>query len=253
MRGTVRQLRGVEVISAALDQGCEVGLLLVQEAVGDARVPALVERARASGVPVREASASVLRRMTGAGEPADVLGLLGRRPQEDLAAVLGRGGAFWLLVDVAYPTNVGVAIRTAEGSGASGIAVDSAFDHSGRRVALRASMRADWYMPVFWERAERVIEAVRQRGQRVYAIENSGQRAPWEADLTGPVLLIIGGESEGIPAPLLRGCDEVLRVPMGGFIPSYNLQIPVGVVAAERLRQLAGRPRPGCAPAPSAV
>ena len=74
-------------------------------------------------------------------------------------------------------------------------------------------------------------------GHRIYAIENTGERAPWDVDLTGPALFIIGGEARGIPPPVLAAADAVLRIPMGGFIPSYNLQIPVGVVAAERLRQ----------------
>jgi TrmH family RNA methyltransferase len=245
MPDPVQQLRGVEAISAALDQGREVGLLLVREDAQDPEILALLERSGARGVPVRRASASVLRRMTSLGEPAAVLALLGRTPDEDLAAALDRGGACWLLVEVAYPTNVGVAIRTAEGSGATAIAVDADFDHGARRAALRASMRADWYMPVFWEKAGHVVEQARRRGQRVFAVENSGQRAPWDEDLCGPALFVIGGEAHGIPAELLRACDAVLRVPMGGFSPSYNLQIPLGVVAAERLRQLAGRRRCG--------
>jgi tRNA(Leu) C34 or U34 (ribose-2'-O)-methylase TrmL len=32
-----------------------------------------------------------------------------------------------------------------------------------------------------------------------------------------------------------------VRVPMAGFIPSYNLQTAVAVLAAERLRQLGVR------------
>jgi RNA methyltransferase, TrmH family len=235
----VRQLRGVEQIAQALDRGLEVGLLLVREPVEGTQIPALVERARERGVPIRTASTQVLRRMTSVGEPADVLALIGRRPEEELDAVLARGGALWLLVDVAYPTNVGVSIRTAEGSGASGIAIDATFDHEARRAAVRASMRADWYMPVLWEKAEHVIERARAHGHRIYAIENSGTQAPWDVDLRGAAVLLIGGESRGIPAALLEACDTVLRIPMGGFIPSYNLQIPVGVVAAERLRQLA--------------
>jgi tRNA G18 (ribose-2'-O)-methylase SpoU len=51
------------------------------------------------------------------------------------------------------------------------------------------------------------------------------------------VLLVIGGETRGIPAPLLARCDEVLRIPMAGFIPAYNLQAAMAAVAAERLRQ----------------
>jgi tRNA G18 (ribose-2'-O)-methylase SpoU len=240
MSDGILQLRGEAAIETALEEGRPLGLLLVcSEALEQGRVRALVERARAAGVPVREASASVLRRMTSICGPSPVLALLGRRPGEKLEETLARRGALWLLAGVAYPTNAGVAIRTAEGSGAAAVVIDAQFDHVQRRAALRASMRADWYMPVFWERAEPVLESARAAGHRVYAIENSGAQAPWDVDLTGPVLFVIGGEADGIAPALLERCDAVLRIPMGGFIPSYNLQIPVGVVAAERLRQRA--------------
>ena len=57
-------------------------------------------------------------------------------------------------------------------------------------------------------------------------------------DLTGPVLLIVGGEVRGVHEVLLDACESVVRIPMLGFIPSYNLQAAVAIVAGERLRQL---------------
>jgi len=52
---------------------------------------------------------------------------------------------------------------------------------------------------------------------------------------------VVGGERDGVPPELLARCDEVIRVPMAGFVPSYSLQAPVAVVAVERLRQVAAR------------
>ena len=50
-------------------------------------------------------------------------------------------------------------------------------------------------------------------------------------------MLVIGGERHGISADLLRECDSIVKIPMRGFVPSYNLQAPLAVVAAEALRQ----------------
>jgi tRNA G18 (ribose-2'-O)-methylase SpoU len=152
--------------------------------------------------------------------------------------VLAAGGAAWLLVGIAYPGNTGFAIRTAEVSGADGVFVDSDFEHEGRREAVRAAMRADRFMPIFWTSALPVVDAAREAGRRVLAIEDVGTRAPWEMDLGGPVLFVVGGERHGIPEEVLAACDEVIRIPMLGFIPSYNLQAAMAAVACERLRQL---------------
>jgi tRNA G18 (ribose-2'-O)-methylase SpoU len=52
------------------------------------------------------------------------------------------------------------------------------------------------------------------------------------------VLFVVGAESGGVPEPVLERADLVLRVPMAGFIPTYNLQAALAAVAIERLRQL---------------
>ena len=57
-----------------------------------------------------------------------------------------------------------------------------------------------------------------------------------------PLVLLMGSEREGLSPAQQAACDLLVRIPMAGFIPSYNLQIAVGVVATERLRQLANTP-----------
>ncbi len=189
-------------------------------------------------MPVHRAGPTVVRRLSRVRPPAEILGLVGRRPGADLEQLLSCGGAVWLLVNVAYPGNAGFAIRTAEVSGADGIVLDApGFDHVARRQATRASMRADRYMPVLWETSGVVLERARAQGRRVIAIEDCGKLAAFEVDLTGPVLLVVGGEDQGIPAAVLAEADAVVRIPMRGFIRSYNLQTAVAVVAVERLRQ----------------
>ena len=49
---------------------------------------------------------------------------------------------------------------------------------------------------------------------------------------------IVGAEADGIPGVVLNSCDLVVRIPMAGFVASYNLQAAVAAIAAERFRQL---------------
>ena len=238
-----RQLAGPEAIEAALAAGEPVRLLLAASDANDPRVKPLCDRARRAGVEVRPASRASLWRLGKTDPPSEILALVGRDPRAPMEQVIAAGGAAWLLVGIAYPGNTGFAIRTAEVSGADGVFIDSDFEHEGRREAVRAAMRADRFMPVFWRPALPVIRAARDAGRRVLAIEDVGSRAPWEMDLEGPVLFVVGGERDGIPAEVLAECDEVIRIPMLGFIPSYNLQAAMAAVASERLRQIfAGEP-----------
>jgi TrmH family RNA methyltransferase len=215
-----------------------VRLLLAAGRPRDPRVAALVARAEAAGIPVHAASDASLRRLSKTDPPAEILALVGPDPAASPEQALAADGAAWLLVGVAYPGNTGFAIRTAEVSGADAVFVDNAFDHDAKREATRAAMRADRVMPVFWLPSERVLALARAAGRRVYALEDVGDAAPWEVDLTAPALFVVGGERHGIPQPVLAAADRVLRLPMRGFIPSYNLQAAMAGVAFERLRQL---------------
>jgi 23S rRNA (guanosine2251-2'-O)-methyltransferase len=238
-----RQLAGADEVAAALAAGAALRLVLLgRDASPAAR--ALAERARAAGARVLPATDNDLRRMRRAGAPADceLLGLVGPDPAAGAEAALAGAGAVWLLAGVAYAGNAGAAIRTAEVSGADAVFLDAAFDAEGRRRALRASMHAERFLPVHWSPAAEVLDRARAAGRRLLGVEDVGARAPWEVDLRGRVLLVIGGEREGLGAALLARCDAVVRVPMAGFVPSYNLQAALAAVAAERLRQEASSP-----------
>ena len=58
------------------------------------------------------------------------------------------------------------------------------------------------------------------------------ERPPPELDV-----VIVGGEKHGIPEEILRESDLVIRIPMTGFVPSFNLQAPLSAVAIEAQRQ----------------
>jgi tRNA G18 (ribose-2'-O)-methylase SpoU len=234
----VRQIAGVAEIARALDAGEDVRLILaVEEEAPPPALRDLLARAAQLGIPVRPATRNVLARLSVPRPAEDALALVGRNPDAELDESLARGGAVWLLVGVAYPGNVGMVIRTAEVSGADAVAIDGSFDHDAKRAALRASMRADKFMPVWWTGALEVLQQARKHGHRVLAVDECGEMTHFETDLTGPRVFVVGGENGGIPPDVLARCDARVSVPMAGFIPCYNLQAAVSAVATERLRQ----------------
>ena len=233
--GARQRVVGRDAVARALDDGEPLRWVVVREGALAPELEALCERAAASGAQVERAGARRHRRVCG---DAELAAWVGPPPDADLDAVMARGGAVWLLVGAAYPGNVGAALRTAEVAGADGVYVDNGFDHAQRREARRASMRADRCLSVAWERANAVIGAARRAGKTFVGVEESGRVAPWDVALDGSLLLVVGGEAEGVPPAILRRCEVVVRIPMAGFVASYNLQAAVAIVAAERLRQL---------------
>ena len=98
-------------------------------------------------------------------------------------------------------------------------------------------MKADRFIPVHWVNGDELVTKAKSQGFRIVSLEDSGESGPWDTDLTGDILMVVGGEREGIPNSILEKSDSVVRVPMSGFVPSYNLQAPMAVLAAESIRQ----------------
>ena len=231
------QLHEARTLQAALERGEPVRLVLHRASELSPAGIAALELARDHGVELRALSQNQLTRLCQARCAPELLALVGDAPDRDLDSVLQTADTVWLLVDTAYPGNAGFVIRTAEVSGADAVVVGAPFDHEQRRAVRRTAMRADRYMPLIYQPAATTVEQARAHGLEVIGIEDSGDRTPWEHDLTRRALLVVGGERHGIPPELLERCDSVLRLPMAGFVPSYNLQAAMAMVVGERRRQ----------------
>ena len=230
---------GIEEVSTALDDE-NVSLILALRDSEDSEVTRLCELAESKGITVIKGSKSDMWRMARINEgdePPGILALVGRKPDASIGEVLANGGLVWLLAGARYPVNIGFTIRTAEVSGADAVFVDGDLNHDDRKAAVRASMKAHRFMPVHWVNGDEIVAKAHEAGFRVVSLEDTGDKEPWDEDLTGDVMLVVGGERDGIRDSILNASDSVVRIPMAGFVPSYNLQAPVAVVAAEALKQ----------------
>ena len=214
-------------------------MILVKRNHNNKALEQLISLVNQSEIQLIEGSDNDLWRMSknnSEGTP-DVLALVGRNPSATFEEVLESGGLIWILDGAKYPVNIGFCIRTAEVSGADAVIVDGQLNNQERSAAKRASMKAHRFIPIFWRDALESIQMAKDNGFRIIALEDVGQKAPWDVELTGNVILIVGGEREGISDEVLSSSDETIRIPMTGFVPSFNLQAPLSSVAIEAQRQ----------------
>ncbi|MAV94952.1 MAG: hypothetical protein CMA31_04610 [Euryarchaeota archaeon] len=234
------KVSGIDAILEAIYEGRPVTRILVLREAQSEALDRLLLEASIRKLKVIEGSKNDLRRMANmpfTSEPPKALGLLHRDPSAEVSEIMASGGLIWLLSGAQYPVNIGFAIRTIEVSGGSAVFVDADLNSEGRKASSRASMKADRFIPVKWMGWREASDLARAHNYRIIGIEDSGDVEPWDVDLTGRCMLVIGGERHGISADLLQECDSIVKIPMQGFVPSYNLQAPLAVVAAEALRQ----------------
>ncbi|MET0385494.1 MAG: TrmH family RNA methyltransferase [Polyangiales bacterium] len=233
------QLAGIAAIRRALTERGDVRLLLVRAEDDSSELAALIATAAERGIDIWRGSPGDLRRMGRGPDAQQAVALLGPPLRASLPELLQRGGITWLLHRAGYPSNVGFAVRTAEVSGADGIIVDAQFNHEQRNRIDHVSMGASRLLPILYASTEETLAAAAQHGVRRIAIEDVGSVEPWQVDLRGPVVCVIGNEQTGIAPEHIAGCDASVRIPMAGFVPSYNVQAAMAAIASERLRQLA--------------
>ena len=239
------QIGGLSEVNLALDEmqsgGSKVSLILIRKESDCNELAKLIARAKILEISIIEASDNDISRMAIGVVPGDnspdVLALVGRDTSGNLEDVFERGGLVWLLEGISYTGNAGFSIRTAEVSGADAMLIDADFGHDERRNAERQSVRSHRFIPTIWTTSREAVDAAKSAGFRIIAVEDIGTVEPWDCDLTGNVLCIVGSERNGISQWLLDEADEIVRLPMAGFVPSYNLQVAVSVVAVEALRQ----------------
>ena len=234
------KISGIDAILDAIDEGRPVTRILIMREAQSEALDRLIVEASKRKLKVIEGSMNDLRRMANMpfnSKPPEALGLLHRDPSAEIGEIMESGELIWLLAGAQYPVNIGFAIRTIEVSGGSAVFVDADLNSDGRKASSRASMKADRFIPIKWMSWREASDLARAHNYRIIGIEDSGDVEPWDIDLTGRCMLVIGGERHGIPADLLQECDSIVKIPMQGFVPSYNLQAPLAVVAAEALRQ----------------
>ena len=227
------QVTGREAVLAALLSGDAIEMVLVDREKDTVEIRSLCEQLK---IPLEEGSTNDLWRMSADGF-VDALALTGRIPNGDLDEVLERGGTIWFFDGVTYSTNLGFASRCAEVSGADAVVLNVSKTHEERRTIRRSSMRADRFIPVVYSTTDEILEAAKTHDVRIIAVEDVGTHGPWDEDLTGDVMLVVGAEKEGISEQVLAAANACVLLPMDGFVPSYNLQVAVSVVAVEALRQ----------------
>ena len=168
---------------------------------------------------------------------ADVLALEGSPRARTLNELMTGEGIVFVLAGLRYPGNVGYILRCVEVAGGAGVVLDTSWGDAERDEALRVGMRPDRFFSVLAAETAEALLAARRAGRHIVAVETSGESAPWELDLAKPVVVLVGSEATGIPEPILDTVDEVAKIPIGGFIPSYNVQAAVGILLGEWMRQ----------------
>lgn len=143
-----------------------------------------------------------------------------------------------LLDELEDPHNVGAILRTADAAGVHGILMPRRRSCPLNATVAKASAGAVHHVPVARiGNVAQTLAELKEQGFWVFGAHMEGQQQYYEADWTGPVVLVIGSEGKGISRLVKEACDVLVQIPMKGKIQSLNASVACSLLMYEALRQ----------------
>jgi len=214
-------VEGEDLIEAALRAGATIDDLLVREGIEPPPVDGLVPL-----VVAAETLAAVSAIQSGTRMLAVV------RSESLPVAPTVLTGVGLVLCGVGDPGNVGTLLRSAAAFGIEVVVLGAPAADPTAPKAVRAAMGATFVVPTL------SIDdpATAYPGARVIALDGAGEMDIADVDLTGPVLIALGAEREGLPAAVRRRAEVVCRIPQSPAAESLNVAAAGAIALAQAYR-----------------
>jgi TrmH family RNA methyltransferase len=222
-------VEGVRAVRDALETGAIPRLVLVRE---DAAA-SLRELPIPPGVSVRLVARRLFDRLSDVQTPQGVLAVF---PIPDIQPDLDNAPLVLVVDRLRDPGNLGTLLRAAAGAGASAVYRTPQTVDPWNPKVVRAGMGAHFRLPLGSFAADTGEELRRRLPRRVIATATATR--PYDAvDWTGPVVLVIGGEAEGVTPELAAWGTEETGIPLANDVESLNAAIAGAVMLFEAARQ----------------
>lgn len=219
-------VEGARLVGRALAAG-----LVPEEVYGDGTV-------ELPGVDMISVDPAILDRVSYRKRSEGVIAVFAQFPADTLTKAASGDPALILVGEsLEKPGNLGAILRTADAVAADAVVtVPRPLDRFNPNV-IRSSTGACFTVPVVSSDIEGLAAYAADSGVTLVAADPNASVSYWEADLTGPVALVVGSEDAGISPFLRESSDRAVAVPMRGSVDSLNASVTMALLAYEALRQ----------------
>ena len=169
-------------------------------------------------------------------EPSELLAVV-EMPADDLTR-LDPTGLSVVFDRPSQPGNLGTLSRSADAFGATALVVTGhAADPYDPRT-VRSSTGSLFALTVVRAPSHReVLSWAEPHGIRVVGTDETGGVDVRDADLTGPLIVVVGNETVGMTSAWREACDALVAIPMAGSASSLNAATAGSIVLEEAFRQ----------------
>lgn len=240
-------LIGIHPVESALQKRAgQLRLLVVAAESKNPRARALEKRAREIGIRVESRPRASLDRDCDGQRHQDVMAEFEASnlyAEQDLDKVLEEMSAPQLVLvldGVQDPHNLGACLRTADAAGVGLVILPKDGSAGLTPVARRSAAGAAEVMPLLLAtNLARVLRKLKEKGVWLAGTADTAEQDIYQADLSGPLALVMGSEGKGMRRLTSELCDFLVRIPMQGSVSSLNVSVATAVCLFEINRQRA--------------
>lgn len=203
--------------------------------------PALLAQAEAAGATLFELTKEAFAKVAYRERPD---GLLAVAPQwkRALADLKLSAAPFLLVVEaIEKPGNLGTILRSADAAGCDAVIVCDPVTDVFNPNVVRASTGVLFAVPLVVAESARVLAWLRENKIRAVATTPAAETIHSDADLRGPLAIVMGSEQYGLSEFWLKNADLPVRIPMAGQADSLNVAMATIITLFEAVRQRAAR------------
>ncbi len=237
-------LIGRNAVTEALKAGRGVNKLLLAEGDKEGSISEIVALAKERGIIIQSVERGKIEAIAGGLRHQGVLAYVSPvayvEVEDILKAAEAKGEApFLLLLDeLEDPHNLGALLRTADATGVHGVLIPKRRSVPLTATVAKTSAGAIEYVPVARiGNIAQTIKKLKDKGFWVAGADMDGSQNYYEADLTGPLVLVVGSEGKGMGRLTKEQCDFIVRMPMVGRINSLNASVAGSILMYESMRQ----------------
>ncbi|MES1026653.1 23S rRNA (guanosine(2251)-2'-O)-methyltransferase RlmB [Gloeocapsa sp. BRSZ] len=210
----------------------------------DPRFHSLISQAKEKGTVIDEVEPKRLDQITHHANHQGIAAQIAPYAYSDLGELIERAKAIAespVIVaaeGITDPHNLGAIIRTAEAIGAQGLVIPQRRAAGITSSVMKAAAGALEKFPVARVvNFSRALEELKEAGFWIYGTAATASQPLHTVQFTGPVVLVIGAEGEGLSLLTQRCCDVLVSIPLLGDTPSLNASVAAGMALYEIFRQ----------------
>ncbi len=241
-------VEGLREVERAFANGWMPQEVYVSESLAAGAARSLLQWAQANDVPITTCTPDVFAKIAYRENPEGLLAV-GPMPTGRLEALDVPDAPLLLAAaEIEKPGNLGALLRTADGVAVDAVLVCGDAVDLGNPNLIRSSLGTVFYLPLAVASSDEAVAWLGQRRIRVVAADPDADTVYCDADLRGPLAIVVGAEDRGLPEAWRRAADVRVSIPMRGQNDSLNVSVAAAVLLYEALRQ---RSRAGADVAPS--